>query len=53
VIMLTPEKAQEIHEARQLWDDEHDPISCWCCCWSCDFEAEEIMDGVREVRGEL
>lgn len=38
---MTPGQAQILHEARRSGDPDHDRVSCWCCCWDCDFEQDE------------
>jgi hypothetical protein len=46
---MTPVQAQAIHEKRQAAEPDHDRVSCWCCCWTCDFEQgkhdEEVTIG--------
>jgi len=32
---------QDVHEQRQRDEPDHDRVSCWCCCWSCDPEENE------------
>lgn len=38
---MTPKQAQALHDERRAADPEHDVISCWCCCWDCNFEQDE------------
>lgn len=37
---LTPEKAQGIHDFKRITNKDHDQVSCWCCCWDCEFDDE-------------
>lgn len=39
---MTSLEARDIHEQARRDDVDHDQIGCWCCCWDCDFDAQEI-----------
>lgn len=41
---VTSQEAKDIHEAAQEYAAKnpdtarHDEVSCWCCCFDCDFD---------------
>jgi hypothetical protein len=37
------EEAQQIHDLARDTDSQHDQISCWCCCFDCEFDVPKIM----------
>lgn len=36
-------EAQELHEARQREDLDHDRGDCWCCCTDCGFDYTAVI----------
>lgn len=57
---VTSQEAKDIHEAAQQYAAEHpekgdhDPVTCWCCCFDCDFNhaatiANDQAAGVESV----
>ena len=40
---VTADEAQRLHDERVAADPEHDDVTCWCCCWDCDFDFEAVL----------
>lgn len=41
---VTSVEALEIHtKAIEADPDNHDMISCWCCCIDCDFDYQTVI----------
>jgi hypothetical protein len=43
---MTDDEAQALHDLRKkIHGENHDSVSCWCCCLDCDFKVtENIID---------
>jgi hypothetical protein len=39
---VTSPQARDLHDQARAADAEHDQISCWCCCWDCDFDVKAV-----------
>jgi hypothetical protein len=46
---MTDNEAQALHDLRKkIHGENHDSVSCWCCCLDCDFKTTYIeTDGER------
>jgi hypothetical protein len=40
---LNARQAQELHDRRAGEDQDHDPSTCWCCCWDCNFDFTAVI----------
>jgi hypothetical protein len=48
---FTVDDAQALHDQLRAENpDDHDQVSCWCCCLDCDFDFNTILKNTAKQR---